>query len=143
MNSKMPATALQERATTKAARMIRDAAFAKDVLRHAAGRCCACPDGVDYGSIRILQAAHVRSVEASGRDHLTNGLPMCPNHHALFDRFFWAIDVDQKIVAAPDLPQAVRRSLRRRLACRWTLDERQRRWHWDQFQRVHGKRRAR
>lgn len=130
----LPPSAVEARKRSASSRLARGAKFTKAVLRHANGRCCACADGIDYRTTKILQAAHIRGVEDNGIDDLSNGLALCPTHHALFDRFFWTTD-GKRIEVAPAIPVAIRRGLRRQLACPWLLDPRQLRWHQIRFQR--------
>lgn len=128
----LPASAVAARPRSKAEKARRDAAFARRVLREAEGRCCACAGSVNYRATGILQAAHIRGVEHNGVDHLSNGLALCPNHHAMFDRFLWTTD-GRRITVAAVLRSAVRRTFREQLACSWKLDPRQLRWHQQRF----------
>lgn len=130
----LPPSAVVARPRTQVARALRERAFARRVLREANGRCCACVDGTDYRAVGILQAAHIRSVEHNGVDHLSNGLALCPNHHALFDRYLWTTN-GRAIEVSSALSRGFRGHFRKQLACRWSLDPRQLHWHQQQFRR--------
>lgn len=66
------------RATTS---LIRDAAFAKNVIGAYSGRCAMC--NLDLG---LVVGAHIFPASAPGsHDEVWNGLALCPNHHTAFD----------------------------------------------------------
>ncbi len=77
-----------ERANAVASRLVRDARFSKDV-RHAYGhRCAMCGLG-----LKLVVGAHICPVEApKSPDKVWNGLALCENHHAAFDKYFIWID---------------------------------------------------
>ncbi|MDU0366984.1 HNH endonuclease [Microbacterium sp. KSW4-17] len=63
------------------------ARFAFSVLKRYGTRCAVC----DLSVAVAIQAAHLRSKARGGRDDPRNGLPLCANHHAMFDRNLWSI----------------------------------------------------
>lgn len=76
-----------ERIRREASRLIRNARFSSDV-RHAYGYHCAMC-GFDLG---LLDGAHIYPVEAGdSADAVWNGLALCKNHHAAFDRHLIAV----------------------------------------------------
>lgn len=70
------------------------ARFAFSVLKRYGARCAVC----DLSVAVAIQAAHLRSKARGGRDDPRNGLPLCANHHAMFDRGLWSITPDGDIV---------------------------------------------
>jgi hypothetical protein len=93
-----------DRPLVSARRRLRDAEFGRLVRGYCSGRCCACPIDTDYDRLGILEAAQVRSVEAGGSDDLSNALPLCPNHHGLFDEGRWTLD-GESIVLSQSVPR--------------------------------------
>jgi len=45
-----------------------------------------------------VDAAHIRPISAGGQDGPENGLPLCPNHHWLFDEGVITIDEDFRVI---------------------------------------------
>jgi hypothetical protein len=128
----VPRSAVETRRMTKAERLARDATFCREVIRNSRGWCIACGRGISYAGTGVLQAAHIRAVSDSGNDHLSNGLSLCPTHHALFDRYLWTISGD-RFEFASALPTALRRSFTRTCEPSWALDPRQVAWHRRHF----------
>lgn len=64
------------------------ARFAFKVFQRYGAACVAC--GLSVRS--ALEAAHVRSKATAGSDDERNGLPLCSNHHRMYDAFLWAIE---------------------------------------------------
>jgi hypothetical protein len=83
----------------------RDHSFRGRVLRHYGLRCAVCPVSVTS----LIQAAHIQPVKDGGSDSVSNGLPLCANHHIAFDCHLWCIDPNtKKIVTNLGLdPQAL------------------------------------
>lgn len=81
----IPAAA--ERARRAASALVRDARFARRVIDAYGGLCAMC--GLDS---ELAQGAHIYPVSAPGSsDEPWNGLALCPNHHAAFDRHVVAV----------------------------------------------------
>ena len=84
-------------ATGQYTHKVRDPRFRKVVFA-AHGRKCQCC-GISIPE--LIEAAHVRPVEADGNDHPSNGIPLCPTHHTAFDLHLFTIDpIDMEIVYA-------------------------------------------
>jgi putative restriction endonuclease len=61
--------------------------FAFDVFKRY-GRCCAvCTMNVEG----VVTAAHIKPVSEQGSDDPRNGIPLCRNHHAAFDKCYFTI----------------------------------------------------
>ena len=83
-----------ERARRSVLSLVRDAQFARDVVRAYAGLCALC--GLDLG---LVQGAHIYPASAPGSsDEIRNGVCLCNNHHAAFDRHLLWIDPDNRAV---------------------------------------------
>jgi hypothetical protein len=128
----IPARRLQQRSMRIVRRILRDSRFSREVRARSGGRCAVCPEGLSYAAVNILEAAHIRSVEAQGPDDLTNGLPLCPNHHALFDEGFWSIGARSQVLVSRELPEELRATLAPTVDVPWKPDTRQVRWHREQ-----------
>jgi hypothetical protein len=70
----------------------RDHSFRGRVLRHYGLRCAVCSVSVTS----LIEAAHIQPVKDGGSDNLSNGLPLCANHHIAFDCHLWAIEPNTK-----------------------------------------------
>lgn len=78
----------RERVVVAGTRLKREAGFAKKVLAAFGHRCAVCEL-----QLSILDGAHIVPVHhPQGSDELWNGLALCKNHHALFDRRILLID---------------------------------------------------
>lgn len=88
-----------ERMRRVSARIVRNGRFSRQVMEAYARRCGMC--GV---ALPILEGAHIYPASAPGAsDHPTNGIALCANHHAAFDRDLIAIDPDTlRIRFSPD-----------------------------------------
>jgi hypothetical protein len=74
--------------------LVRDARFSRDVLAAYGGRCALCGLG-----IRLVQGAHVYPASAPGSpDDVQNGVALCNNHHAAFDRHLIWVDPPSRTV---------------------------------------------
>lgn len=77
-----------ERARIATERLSRSALFTRKVKRAYDGKCAVCE--LNWG---LVQGAHIYPVSAPGSpDEVWNGVALCPNHHALFDRYLLYID---------------------------------------------------
>lgn len=77
-----------ERARVATERLSRSALFARKVKRAYDDKCAVCD--LNWG---LVQGAHIYPVSAPGSpDEVWNGIALCPNHHALFDRYLLYIN---------------------------------------------------
>jgi len=76
---------------------VRVGKFRKLVLQAYDNRCAVC--GLGLG---LVHAAHIVPVER-GTDEPSNGIAMCPNHHAAFDRDILLIREDYSVNLNPRL----------------------------------------
>jgi hypothetical protein len=123
-----PWLAEETRTIVIARRRLRDSAFGRRVRSASGGQCAACASRTNYDELGILEAAHIRPVEHGGPDELPNALALCPNHHALLDEGIWTL-YGSRIVLRDGVPDAVRRSFRRNINCKWKLDPGALEWH--------------
>lgn len=70
----------------------RDHSFRERVLRHCGLRCAVCSVSVS----KLIEAAHIQPVKDGGSDIVSNGLPLCANHHIAFDCHLWSIEPETK-----------------------------------------------
>lgn len=87
-----------------ALRVVRDRRFGEVIRRIYDWRCSLCNVGYRLRGRGVgTEAAHIIPVEANGViGDVRNGLLLCQNHHALFDRHGWTIDEDLRVTVAPD-----------------------------------------
>lgn len=70
-----------ERTRRAASILVRHHSFGRRVKLAYGGKCCLCGLGVN-----LVTSAHVYPASAPGSlDNVSNGLALCPNHHAAFD----------------------------------------------------------
>ena len=119
----------RERALRLVQRKVRDSRFSRQVRALSGGRCAVCPQDLNYETVGILEAAHIRAVEDDGPDLCGNGLALCPNHHALFDEGFWALE-QRRLVLSPQLPDSLRQTFSGSLHCPWALIAEHVEWHY-------------
>lgn len=75
-------------------RLRRDARFRKKILDAYAHRCAVCGLQLD-----LLEAAHIVPVSYPGStDEISNGIALCPLHHAAFDRCLISISDNYQIL---------------------------------------------
>lgn len=85
----------RERVAVSGTRLKREAGFSKKVLAAFGHRCAVCEL-----QLTILDGAHIVPVHhPQGSDEVWNGLALCKNHHALFDRRIMLIDADINVRA--------------------------------------------
>ena len=89
-----------ERTRVAVTRLVRRAAFGKEVCEAYDNRCAMC--GIGLG---LLEGAHIFPATAPGSsDKIWNGLALCRNHHRLFDRHrIWVSSDDHRIVWHPEV----------------------------------------
>lgn len=61
--------------------------FAFNVMRRYGASCAVC----DLSVMTVVEAAHLRPKSKSGSDDERNGLPLCSNHHRMFDAHLWCV----------------------------------------------------
>lgn len=77
-----------ERARRATSALVRDAKFRRSVVAAYGGACAMC--GLQLG---IAQAAHILPASVPGSaDVAVNGIALCPNHHAAFDRHLLVVN---------------------------------------------------
>lgn len=93
-------TGATERARRSATSIVRDARFSSAVIAAYGSRCAMCGLG-----LRLVQGAHIYPASAPGSvDEAWNGLCLCSNHHAAFDRHLvWVAPGDRVIQLHPDV----------------------------------------
>lgn len=77
---------------------VRNARFRKIVLRAYRSKCAICD--LDLG---IVHAAHIVPVEENGTDEPNNGIALCANHHAAFDKKILIIKDDYSVSVNPKM----------------------------------------
>lgn len=92
------------RKMSHAERLLRDRRFSITIRRLYHDRCSLCNLGYRLAGRSVgMEAAHVIPVEKGGNvADSRNGLLLCRNHHALFDRYAWTINRDLEVVVAED-----------------------------------------
>lgn len=95
--------AAADRARQATTRLVRDAAFSRDVREAYDHRCALC--GLGLG---LVVGAHVFPASAPGsQDEVWNGICLCQNHHTAFDRHLIHIDPNSRAVSIhPDVHAA-------------------------------------
>lgn len=110
LETKEPMIAARERVERIVSVFDRRAAFRREVLGAYSYRCAV--SGLGLGgiaqtkSVGVLDAAHIRPVEASGVDSVSNGLALTPTLHRLFDQGLFTlryVEGDIEIVTSPRL----------------------------------------
>lgn len=64
------------------------ARFAFAVLQRYGARCAVC----DLDAEPVIEAAHIRAKALQGSDDARNGLPLCSNHHRMYDAGWFAFE---------------------------------------------------
>ena len=72
------------------------AKFHFDVISLYGMECAVC--GIKHKP--VIEAAHILPKSNNGSDHPENGLPLCSNHHALFDNYWFTLDLNMNIILA-------------------------------------------
>ena len=93
----------EERARRATTALVRRVAFRNRLVHVYGERCAMC--GLGSG---LVQGAHIYPASAPGSpDELWNGLALCPNHHAAFDRhLIWVAPDSRAILLHPALRAA-------------------------------------
>ena len=89
-----------ERSRRTVSSIIRDARFSRTVIAAYAGLCAMC--GLDLG---LVQGAHIYPASApASPDEVSNGLCLCSNHHAAFDRhLIWIDPTTRAVKLSPEI----------------------------------------
>lgn len=64
----------------------RSASFKSDVIREYGSKCAVC------GATAPVEGAHIIPKSKHGECNVYNGLPLCKNHHYIFDKHLWSIN---------------------------------------------------
>jgi HNH endonuclease len=89
-----PEEGAAERARRAVTALVRRKRFGKDVVVAYEGRCAMC--GLNFG---LVEGAHIYPVQAPGSpDAVWNGLALCGNHHAAFDRHLLWVEPEQRSI---------------------------------------------
>jgi putative restriction endonuclease len=84
--------------------IVRDAAFRRIVVSAYEYRCAFCALQVlNSLNQHIVDGAHIKPFSQFRDDRFDNGLSLCKNHHWAFDRGWFAVDDDYRIVVSKDL----------------------------------------
>lgn len=90
-----PEEAAEERVRRSVSALIRRAKFGKEVVAAYSGRCALC--GLNFG---LVEGAHIYPVQAPGSaDEIWNGLALCGNHHAAFDKHLLWVEPNKRTVS--------------------------------------------
>jgi putative restriction endonuclease len=101
---------VKERVRVLSSRLRRDEQFRRQVIVSYEERCAV--SGFALGSIAVtrsrglLDAAHIRPIASEGTDRISNGLPLTPTLHRMFDTGLFTIayqDGTPRIVVSPRL----------------------------------------
>lgn len=101
----------RDRTSFTVSRIVRDRIFRRVVLRAYDQRCAMTGLRLINGGGRAeVAAAHIRPVEASGPDIVTNGIALCGTAHWMFDRGLIGLSDDLEILISRQVndPAAVR-----------------------------------
>jgi putative restriction endonuclease len=84
--------------------IVRDAAFRRIVVSAYEYRCAFCELQVlNSLNQHIVDGAHIKPFSQFRDDRFDNGLSLCKNHHWAFDRGWFTVDDDYRIVVSNDL----------------------------------------
>lgn len=92
-----------ERRGVVVSRTVRDTAMTREVKRLYDYRCQVCDERVETPTGPYAEAAHVRPLGRphGGPDVRANVLCLCPNHHAAFDLYAFAVADDFTLIGLP------------------------------------------
>jgi putative restriction endonuclease len=88
------------RVPTTILRIVRDTKISKQVKSLYDYTCQICGLRIDFNGVGYAEAAHIRPLGQphNGHDKLDNVLCLCPNHHVMFDKGHFTIDLDLSFV---------------------------------------------
>jgi len=108
-----PSRASARPARESVGRLVRWVAFRHGVMAAYGPRCVVCGWSlVHRGRIVGLEAAHVRPFGRGGPDAAGNGMPLCCQHHELFDAGLFTYDERRRLVPAGSLERGTNGDLR-------------------------------
>lgn len=95
--------AAEERVRRGVSALVRRARFGKEVIAAYGERCALC--GLNFG---LVEGAHIYPVQAPGSaDEIWNGLALCGNHHAAFDKhLIWIEPIKRSVIIHPAILSA-------------------------------------
>ncbi|ANV92080.1 HNH endonuclease [Picosynechococcus sp. PCC 8807] len=86
--------------------IVRDAAFRRNVIANYNYQCCLCGIRViDQKGQTIVDGAHIKPFSEFRDDRFDNGLSLCKNHHWAFDRGWFGIDENYRIIVNKNLDE--------------------------------------
>ena len=86
--------------------VIRDAAFRRNIRSSYNYSCAFCKLRIISGNSQsIVDGSHIKPFAEFRDDRLNNGLSLCKNHHWAFDRGWFSIDDDYRIIISEDLKE--------------------------------------
>ncbi|NJL78878.1 MAG: HNH endonuclease [Richelia sp. SM2_1_7] len=78
---------------------VRNAAFRRNVVKLYDQRCAFCKlRVVSWDGVNIVDGAHIQPFSEFRDDRFINGLALCKNHHWAFDRGWFGVDDDYRIL---------------------------------------------
>jgi putative restriction endonuclease len=84
--------------------IVRDGAFRKIIVSSYNYTCAFCGLQIlDIKSQNIVDGSHIMPFSKFYDDRINNGLSLCKNHHWAFDRGWFAIDDDYRIIVSDDI----------------------------------------
>jgi putative restriction endonuclease len=87
-SDEIPFNLNQNRKRSPSSRSDRDPRFSFDVFKRYERRCAVCNMNIEG----IVTAVHIKPVRDNGTDDPRNGIPLCQNHRAAFDKFYFTIN---------------------------------------------------
>ena len=82
---------------------VRNAAFRRNVVKLYDQRCAFCKLRViSWDGVNLVDGAHIQPFAQFRDDRFVNGLALCKNHHWAFDRGWFGVDDDYRIVIPRD-----------------------------------------
>lgn len=93
-------TARRAYVTRTVEQRLHQVAFRQRVIRAYQERCALC----SLRHAELLDAAHITpDIDPEGLPVVQNGIALCKLHHAAFDRFFFAVTPDYRVVVRPSI----------------------------------------
>lgn len=74
--------------------------FHFQVIKLYGQECAVC--GINHKT--VIEAAHILPKANNGSDHPGNGIPLCANHHKLFDNHRFTIDINMQVLVSNGRP---------------------------------------
>lgn len=88
------------RVPTTILRIVRDTRISRQVKSLYDYTCQICGIRIEFNGVGYAEAAHIRPLGQphNGDDSLDNLLCLCPNHHVMFDKGYFTVDLDLTFV---------------------------------------------